>query len=170
MRRRVLLSLAVPLVGGCLSPARPDAATGTDTVEELPPTGDGTPLQFDTGDPFQQRTIGEPADEGHRIVVWNDDADRRPLRVRLREAGGDEPVVSATPTFPAYGSFRVAVYRPADYVFEVGGPEGSDRRLGIRRTFVDCDDSATHVAVRPDGSVRARVVSMEIGCSDDPDS
>ena len=62
------------------------------------------------------------------------------------------------------------MYRPADYVFEVGGPEGAGRRLGIRREFVDCDDSATHVAVRPDGSVRARVVSMGTGCDGRPDS
>ncbi len=170
MRRRALLSLAAPLIGGCVSPLRPDTTADTGTAEEMPPTGDGTPLQFDASDPFQQRVVGNPTGEGHRIVVWNEDADRRPLRVRLRETGGDDPIVSTTPTFPAYGSFRVAVYRPADYVFEVGGPEGAGRRLGIRREFVDCDDSATHVAVRPDGSVRARVVSMGTGCDGRPDS
>jgi hypothetical protein len=163
MRRRALLSLAASLAGGCLSAARTDTPGGTPA--ELPPTGDGAALEFDAGDPFERRTVGDTAAaDSHRIVVWNDDADRRPIRVRLREVGDDVPVVSVAPTFPAYGTFRVAVFRSADYVLEVGTPEGADRTLGVRREFVDCDDSATHAAVRPDGSIRARVVSTAIAC------
>ena len=168
MRRRALLSLAAAIAGGCLSDTRGDSPTGTPA--ELPPTGDGAALQFAAGDPFGRRTVGDPvAGDTHRIVVWNDDADRRPIRVRLRAVGGDDPAVSVTPTFPAYGTFRIAVRRPADYVLDVGGPDGPDRTLGVRREFVDCDDSATQVAVRPDGTVRARVVSTGLGCGADPE-
>jgi hypothetical protein len=166
MRRRALLSGIAGLAGGCLSTTRTDTPTGTS--EELPPTGDGTALGFDAGDPFETRSVGDPAtDNGHRIVVWNDDADRRPIRIRLQAVDSADPAVSVTPTFPAYGTFRVAVFRPADYVLEVGGPDGSDRELGVRREFVDCDDSATHVAVRPDGSVRARIESTALPCDGD---
>jgi len=166
MRRRALLSLAAALAGGCLSAARSDTPTG----ERLPPTGDGAALEFDAGDPFERRAVGEPAtDNHHRIVVWNDDADRRPIRVRVRVVGVADPAVSASPTFPAYGTFRIVVFRPADYVLEVSGPEGPTRQLGVPREFVDCDDSATHVAVRPDGSIRARVVSAAPGCDSDSD-
>jgi len=171
MRRRALLSLVAALTGGCLSATRTDTPADTATATELPPTGDGAPLQFDARDPFDRRTVGDPAaGQGHRIVVWNDDADRRAIRLRLRKAGRADPAVSVTRTFPAYGSFQVGVFRPADYVFEVAGPEGSARELGVRREFVGCDDSATHVAVRPDGSVRARVVSTALGCDADPGS
>jgi len=163
MRRRALLSLAAVLAGGCLSAAGTD--TPTDSREALPPTGDGAPLRVDARDAFERRVVGDSGtDESHRIAVWNDDADRRPIRVRLRDVASTDPTVSATPTFPAYGVFRVTVFRPADYVLEVGSPEGADRKLGVRREFVDCDDSATQVAVRPDGSVRAQVVSTAGGC------
>ena len=168
MRRRALLALAAALVGGCLSAEQTRTPTGT--PEGLPPTGDGAALGFDAGDPFERRTVGDAAAaDSHRIAVWNDDADRRPIRVRVREVGSPEPVVSVTPTFPAYGTFGVAVFRPADYVLEVGAPDGPSRELGVRREFVDCDDSATHVAVRPDGSVRAQVVSTGLGCDADPE-
>ena len=166
MRRRALLALAAPLVGGCLSAGRIGSpADGGNAA--LPPTGDGAPMQFDADDHFERWTVGGPdAGTGHRIVVWNDDADRRPIRVRLRAVGGepDEPALSAAPTFPPYGSLRVTVFQPADYVCAVAAPEGDGRELGVRREFVGCDDSATHVAVRPDGSVRARVVSTALGC------
>ena len=168
MRRRALLSLAAPLVGGCLSGGRigSPADTNAPSDADLPPTGDGAPLQFDADDHFERWTVGDSdAGTGHRVVVWNDDADRRPIRVRLRAVGREDPAVSAAPTFPAYGSLRVTVFRPADYVCVVAGPEGGGRKLGVRREFVGCDDSATHVAVRPDGSVRARVVSTALGCS-----
>ncbi|MBB6646272.1 hypothetical protein [Halobellus ruber] len=169
MRRRALLALVAGVVGGCLSAVQADGPDGSDATPELPPTGDGAPVDVDVGDPFERRTVGDAeAGASHRIVVWNDDADRRPIRVRLRAVGAAEPAVAATPTFPAYGTFRVAVFRPADYVLEIGGPDDSERRLGIRREFVDCDDSATHVAVRPDGSVRARVVSTVLPCDADP--
>ena len=170
MRRRALLSIAATLAGGCLSAARTDTPADTATAS-LPPTGDGAPLRFDAGDPFDRRTVGDPAaGQRHRIVVWNDDADRRPIRIRLREVGRADPAVSTTPTFPAYGTYHLGVFRPVDYVFEVAGPEGSGRELGVRRGFVDCEDSATHVAVRPDGSVRAQVVSGALGCDADPES
>lgn len=170
MRRRCLLSAAAALAGGCLSPAQAGSPGDTDAREELPPTGDGVPLEVDTGDPFERRTVGDPAAGGsHRVVVWNDDVDRRRIRVRIRPVGGD-PVVSTAPTFPAYGSFRIVVFRPTDYVLEVDGPEGTSRAFGVRGEFVDCDDSATRVAVRPDGSVRGRVVSTVLPCDAGGDS
>jgi hypothetical protein len=168
MRRRAVLSIAASLACGCLSADRTDTPTGTPAG--LPPTGDGAALEFDAGDPFERRVVGDAsAAHSHRIVVWNDDADRRPIGVRVRELGSSEPSVSVTPTFPAYGTFRVAVFRPADYVLGIDVPDGPDRELGVRREFLDCDDSATHVAVRPDGSVRARVVSTALGCDADPE-
>jgi hypothetical protein len=137
----------------------------TETPDPLPPTGDGTLSEFDAGDPFETRRVGDSSDETHHYaVVWNDDADRRTIRVRLATADAGDTVLDAEPTFPAYGSLRVGVFRPADYVLDVLPPTGSDRRLGIRRDFVDCNDSETHVAVRPDGSVRARVISTAVAC------
>ncbi|MFD1599870.1 hypothetical protein ACFSBX_12980, partial [Halobellus rarus] len=100
----------------------------------------------------------------HRAVVWNDDADTREIGVRFRQLGTDETPLDLAPTFPAYGSLRVDVYRRSDYVLCVDPPEGTERKLGVRRDFVDCNDSATHIAVRPDGSVRARVISTALAC------
>jgi nucleotide-binding universal stress UspA family protein len=109
--------------------------------------------------------VGDPAtDDSHRIVVWNDDADSREIGVRLRRPETDETPLDVVPTFPAYGALRVDVFRRSDYVLRVDPPEGTDRRLGVRRDFVDCNDSATHVAVRPDGSIRARVISTALAC------
>jgi hypothetical protein len=165
MRRRVFLSLVVSLLSGCLSAARTDTSTRTATPESLPPTGDAALTEFDAGEPFETRRVGDPeSDVGHRIVVWNDDADRRPIRVRLRPVGVDDAALDANPTFPAYGSLRVEVFRPADYVLEIRGPRGRHRTFGVRRAFVDCSDSATHVAIRPDGSIRGQVVSTAVAC------
>lgn len=171
MRRRRLLSSATALAVGCLSGCLSLSSGGSrasQTPEPLPTTGDGALTDFDAGEPFERRRVGEAAAEmHHRAVVWNDDADRRSIRVRLRELEGDETPLDLTPTFPAYGSLRIDVFRPADYVLDVSPPSESSRRLGIRRDFVDCNDSATHVAVRPDGSVRARVISTVRSCEAD---
>jgi hypothetical protein len=171
MRRRAFLSLATGLLGGCLSAARTDTPTGTGTPEPLPSTGDAALTEFDAGEPFETRRVGtSESGARHRIVVWNDDADRRPIRVRLRAAGADDAALDAEPTFPAYGSLRVDVFRPADYVLEIRGPRRRTRAFGVRRAFVNCNDSATHVAIRPDGSIRGQVVSTAIACEDRSDA
>lgn len=171
MRRRALVSLVVGLLGGCLSAARPDTPTGTATSEPLPSTGDAALTEFDAGEPFETRRVGDPESGArHRIVIWNDDADRRPIRVRLRPVGAEDAALDVEPTFPAYGSLRVEVFRPADYVLEVRGPRGRHRTFGVRREFVDCNDSATHVAIRPDGSIRGQVVSAAVACETRPDA
>ena len=169
MRRRDLLASAPALLAGSLSGCL--SGTGTDTpraetaTDRLPPSGYGSLSEFDAGDPFASRRVGERApDRHHRIAVWNDDSERRPLRVTLRDVDRETVVVDAERTFPAYGSLLVEVYRRADYVFEVTLAEADGRTLGVRRGFIDCNDSATHVAVRPDGSVRARVVSTALAC------
>ena len=169
MRRRALLSVVATLGSGCLSATRSTAPTDTATPDPLPPPGDAALSEFDAGDPFETRTVGDSAaDRSHRIVVWNDDADRRPIRVRLRPLGVDDDMLDAEPTFPAYGSLRLEVFRPADYVVGIRGPRGRHRTVGVRRDFIDCNDSATHVAVRPDGSILARVVSTPLACGTDP--
>ncbi|RLM53615.1 hypothetical protein DVK02_12240 [Halobellus sp. Atlit-31R] len=169
MRRRRLLSLvpalAVGCLSGCLSPSDADTPTQSQTPESLPPSGYGTISEFDAGEPFRTRRVGDPADDHHhRVVVWNDDSDRRRIGLRLRAVDGGSAVLDAAPTFPAYGSLLVEVFRPRDYVLDVRPPTDADRTLGIRRDFVDCNDSATHVAVRPDSSIRARVVSTALAC------
>ncbi|MGQ4555658.1 hypothetical protein [Halobellus sp. GM3] len=171
MRRRRLLSLVPALVfgclPGCLSAVRTSPSETTATPDTLPPPGDASLTEFDAGDPFETRRVGDPSEATHhRAIVWNDDADSRAIGVRLVAAGTGERLVDAAPTFPAYGTFRVEVFRPADYVLDVFPPTESDRRLGIRREFVDCNDSETHVAVRPDGSVRARVISTAMACEE----
>jgi len=168
MRRRALLSLVATLSGGCLSATRSATPTDTPTPDPLPPTGDAAISEFDAGEPFETRTVGDPeSGTRHRIVVWNDDADRRSIRVRLRGAGTGDAAIDAAPTFPAYGSLRVGVFRPADYVLEVHSPRDGPREFGVRGEFVDCNDSATHVAVRPDGSVLGQVVSTAAACETD---
>ena len=165
MQRRAFLPLVAGLLSGCLSVARGDTPTGTPTPESLPPAGDAALTEFDAGEPFDTRRVGAPdSDARHRIVVWNDDADRRSIRVRLRPVGVDDAALDTEPTFPAYGSLRVEVLRPADYVLDVRGPQGRCRTFGVRRAFVDCNDSATHVAIRPDGSIRGQVVSTTVAC------
>ena len=168
MRRRGFLSSAAALAVGCLSgcSSLPSAdRSTTQTPEALPTTGDGGLSEFDAGEPFDSRRVGEPADATHhRAVIWNDDADSREIGVRFRRLETGETPLDLTPTFPAYGSLRVDVYRRADYVLCVDPPEGTERKLGVRRDFVDCNDSATHVAVRPDGSVRGRVISTALAC------
>lgn len=170
MRRRELLWSAVALLAGpgsgCLD--RVGTETPADaTPEPLPPSGYGSLSEFDAGDPFERQRVGDPAAERHhRIVVWNDDADSRRVSLRLRDVATDATVLEAEPEFPAYGSLLVEVFRRSDYVLEVTPPggDGRRRRLGVRSDFVDCNDSATHVAVRPDGSIRARVVSTALAC------
>jgi len=170
MRRRRFLSLASTLafgcLSGCLSLTSSDPDTRSQTPESLPPSGYGTISEFDAGDPFATRRVGDPSeDHHHRVVVWNDDSERRSIGIRLRDVEADASVLDAAPTFPAYGSLLVEVYRPTDYVLDVAPPTDTDRTLGIRRDFVDCNDSATHVAVRPDSSIRARVVSTALACN-----
>jgi hypothetical protein len=163
MRRRALLSLVPALLGGCLSAATPPREAGGS--DELPPTGDGALSEFDAGDPFDTLAVGDrDAATGHRIVVWNDDVEPRPIRVLLRSADDGGVAADLTRTFPAYGSLRITVFRPADYVLDVRGPRDERRRFGVRREFVGCTDSATHVAVRPDGSIRGRTVSTPLAC------
>ena len=130
-----------------------------------------TSSEFDANDPFETHRVGTPEDGAHHsAVVWNDDAERRRIAVRLRSASTGEPVVDATADFPAYGTLRIAIFRKRDYVLDVSPPGEAERTLGIRRDFVDCNDSATHVAVRPDGSVRARVLSTALACDVDPEA
>ena len=170
MRRRTLLSLVVGLLSGCLSAARTDTPTGTATPDPLPPTGDAALTEFDAGEPFETRSVGDTdSDAQHRIVVWNDDADQRSIRIRLHPVGGDA-ALDIEPTFPAYGSFRVEVFRPSDYVLDIHGPRGQHQTFGVHRDLVDCNDSATHVAIRPDGSIRGRVVSTTAACKTGSDA
>ncbi|WP_435182579.1 hypothetical protein [Halobellus sp. EA9] len=169
MRRRELLSFVPALLAGSLSGCLDGVGAGTPstgtTPEPLPPSGYGSLSEFDAGDPFETRQIGEPSPaHHHRIVVWNDDSERRPVSLRLRDVSTDDVVFAFEPTFPAYGTLLVEVFRRADYVLAVDPPAADGRLLGIRRDFVDCNDSATHVAVRPDSSVRARVVSTAVAC------
>jgi hypothetical protein len=169
MRRRRFLSVASALLvsplSGCISGATTDTPGSPGADEELPPTGDGTLSEFDARDPFETRRVGEASEAAHhRAVVWNDDADRRTIEVELRAAATGESIVDATTEFPAYGSLRIEIYRARDYVLDIALSNEDERMLGIRRDFVDCNDSATHVAVRPDGSVRARVFSTALAC------
>ncbi|WP_336023167.1 hypothetical protein [Halobellus salinisoli] len=177
MRRRRFLS-TLPAVSlapltGCLSLSSTSETTDSPTPSPLPESGDGALSEFDAGDPFETRRVGQAsASTSHRAVVWNDDSDRRAVSIRLSRVDIDaEPdtntVVEESPTFPAYGVFRIDVFRPSDYVLAVDPPTAERRRLGIREDFVDCNESATHVAVRPDGSVRARVVSTAVACADE---
>jgi hypothetical protein len=170
MRRRDLLAALPTLfagsLSGCLATAGSDTPTSETTTEQLPPSGYGSLSKFDAGDPFETERVGDPAsNRHHQIAVWNDDAEERSVRLTLRDVERDEALVDVERTFPPYGSLLVEVYRRADYVFEVTPATGDGRTLGVRRDFVDCNDSATHVAVRPDGSVRARVVSTAMACA-----
>ena len=170
MRRRALLSVVIGLFGGCLSAARTDTPAGTATPDPLPPTGDAALTEFDAGEPFETRSVGDSDSTArHRIVVWNDDADQRSIRVRLRPVGGDA-ALDIESTFPAYGSLRVEVFRPSDYVLDIHGPRGRHQTFGVHRDLVDCNDSATHVAIRPDGSIRGRVVSTAVACETGSDA
>ncbi|MFB6251854.1 MAG: hypothetical protein ABEI27_09280 [Halobellus sp.] len=170
MRRRDLLAALPALfagsLSGCLASAGSETSRNETTADQLPPTGYGSLSQFDAGDPFATKQVGESAsDRHHQIAVWNDDADQRSIRLTLRDVNQNEVFVDVEQTFPAYGSLLIEIYRRADYVFEVMPSASEGRTLGVRRDFVDCNDSATHVAVRPDGSVRARVVSTALACS-----
>ncbi|MFB6092460.1 MAG: hypothetical protein ABEK02_05565 [Haloquadratum sp.] len=175
MHRRTLLSsipaLVVGSVAGCLSRSAGDstpAETQTQTSLRLPPSGYGTVSGFSPGEPFETYRVGTASDDHrHRVVVWNADSVRRDIRVRLREAATGEPLVAVEPRFPAYGSLSVRVHRPADYVVDVAPQAGEGRSLGVPRSVVDCNYSATQVAVRPDGSINARVVSTTMACDVD---
>jgi len=168
MRRRRLLSSAAALAVGCLSGCSSLSSTdppATQTPQPLPTTGDGGLTDFDAGEPFDSRRVGTASDDAHhRAVIWNDDAERRQIGIRLRRLETGETALDAAPTFPAYGALRIDVFHRADYVLHVDPPGETNRRLGVRRDFVDCNDSATHVAVRPDGSVRAQVISTALAC------
>ncbi|WP_144900839.1 hypothetical protein [Halobellus captivus] len=170
-RRSVLRSLLALIVGpsaGCLSLSPTGTTTESATTRPLPSSGDGALPEFDAGEPFETRRVGTGSETtAHRAVIWNDDADRRTIGVRLYRADTGDAVVDVSPTFPAYGSFRIDVFRPADYVLDVVPPTDTDRRLGVPEDLVDCNESATHVAIRPDGRVRARVVSTAVACGDD---
>ncbi|MDS0299119.1 hypothetical protein NDI76_10220 [Halogeometricum sp. S1BR25-6] len=131
---------------------------------DLPPPSVGTVSQFDPADVFERVSVGAAEQYHHRVVVWNAAPEERELTVRLSDADDDRTVLDVETDFPAYQAFEVRLFDPADYVLAVAADGEGGRRLGVPRSFIDCDGSETVVAVRPGGGVDAAVRSTTVLC------
>lgn len=130
----------------------------------LPPSSVGTVSQFDPASVFERVSVGAAEEYHHRVVVWNAAPEKREVTIRLRDVDAGRTVVDAEVRFPAYQAFEMRLFDPADYVLAVGVADEGMRRLGIPRSFVDCDGSETVVAVRSGGGVDAAVRSTTVLC------
>jgi hypothetical protein len=130
----------------------------------LPPSTAGTVSQFDPASVFERVSVGAAEQYHHRVVVWNAAPAEREIAVHLRDVDAGRTVVDAEMRFPAYQAFEMRLFDPTDYVLAVVADGGRERRLGVPRSFVDCDGSETAVAVRPGGGVDAAVRSTTVLC------
>ncbi|MDS0294818.1 hypothetical protein [Halogeometricum luteum] len=130
----------------------------------LPPPSAGTVSQFDPASVFDRVSVGAAEQYHHRVVVWNAAPEERTVTVRLHDVDADRTVVDAEMRFPAYQAFEMRLFDPTDYVLAVAADGKGARRLGVPRSFIDCDGSETVVAVRPGGGVDAAVRSTTVLC------
>ncbi|WP_224447630.1 hypothetical protein [Haloprofundus salilacus] len=99
----------------------------------------------------------------HDLRVWNDGPARK-ITVSVHRN-----------TFPAHEAFEQAfdlaadayvsltLHRPAAYAIVVAAAEAS-ATVGVDRSNFDCNDSATTVAVRSDGTFEASTQTTTMGC------
>lgn len=168
-RRTILGSVATAALGalgGCLTRfgRRLPVAEAAESARSVP----RQPDFGNDGDPFTVLTVGDrrfvvpPRDEPHSLWLWNDATAARTLPVRLSVARG-ETVFARDVSFPADGIFAIDLLEPADYRLELGGvAEGYS--YDVDRSQFDCNDSATDIVVRTDGSVEESTITTTVGC------
>lgn len=161
-----LCTLTLGTLGGCLTRVGRTLPVNetTDSVRDVPRSFDAMPDDA----PFARLAVGDrrfvlrPNEKPHSVWLWNDSSASRTIPLRLVLDGGSV-VFERTVTFPVDGVFAVALLEAADYRLELGkGADGES--VAVDRSLFDCNDSATDVAIRADGSVDSRVTATTMGC------
>jgi hypothetical protein len=186
MRRRALLGAApaalLGLTGLPFAPGRTgDRSSGAAADDDLsrqestvtpppePPQSVGTVDAFDPAAITARRGVGQPSPfathQPHNVVVMNDDPGRaRPVRVIVYERPAQSVRLDEVIRLPGHAAARIELRRRSTYAIGVSTRQGDGQWLQVPRETFDCNESATNVAVRSDGSVEATVVSTTMLC------
>jgi hypothetical protein len=177
-RRRLLAVVAAAVGGGCLDPtASPVGATpdGSDVGPDWP-TPDATTHSGYAADPAATVVVGDDdrrlsTVEPHQIVVTttadesNDTSTPVSARVTTRVWRDTTRVVGRTDTLSPDRSLLVDLREQDRYLVAVRAARDS-RGVVVSnrdRTWFDCNESATTVAVTPDGYERG-FITTTMGC------
>lgn len=141
---------------------------GTGTSDETAP-GDDVAFDPGTDEPFASETIGsregvENPDDNrpHGVDVWNAADHERELTVAVRR--GSATVFERTLAFPADGYLSLTLAEPAAYTVALAADGDRIGEVPVEESWFDCNSSATHIGVFPDGELRSTVVSTMIAC------
>ncbi|EJN57022.1 hypothetical protein [Halogranum rubrum] len=157
------------------TPRAPDALA----VEELDSASRSVPDALDTTDvastPFLALSVGERSQvqsehrKPHQVWVWNDADEAHDLTLTLSNARGT--IVERTVSFEANSKLVVVLQVPSAYEFTVAvkgegaGEIDASETVEIPFSQFDCNDSATDVVVRDDGSIESSSVTTEMACT-----
>lgn len=162
MRRRELLSaagLAIGAVAGCL--ASPNSEDPTPTTQTETPA-------FDPDGRFDSVVIGDRTGEiiPHQVGIWNAADEARSIQVAVVDAAAGETRYEQTLELPADSALNVELRTPSRYRLTIRVPdEALERSFTVDRSFFDtCNDSFSHVSVRPSGRISVRTLSTELAC------
>jgi len=184
-RRELLTVVAAAVGGGCLddttSTTRSASATPTraDVGPDWPTPDSGTRPGYTT-DPVATVVVGD-ADQRpsnvkpHQVVVRNGTADASTTgdtttadatRITTRVWRDGTRAVARTDTLAAGRDLLVDLREPGQYLVAVRAAR-DERGVVVsnrERTWFDCNDSATTVAVTPDGYARG-FITTDLACS-----
>ncbi len=184
-RRELLAVVAAAVGGGCLddttSTTRSASATPTraDVGPDWPTPDSGTRPGYTT-DPVATAVVGD-ADQRpsnvkpHQVVVRNGTADASTTgdtttadatRITTRVWRDGTRVIARTDTLAAGRDLLVDLREPGQYLVAVRAAR-DERGVVVsnrERTWFDCNDSATTVAVTPDGYARG-FITTDLACS-----
>lgn len=97
------------------------------------------------------------------------------LTIRMRPTGserntqsGSSTVLDTTYELESHASVDVSLVEPGHYSIEVTIPKrGTTSTTNITYSQFDCNHSSTNITIRPNGSLKIRAVSTQMGCSTD---
>jgi hypothetical protein len=188
MDRRHLLAILATGISGCATRTGDDNRTPTDgtatqateTSTDRPPVTDATRQEGGSEEwlhpsdlesqarPFVSFVVGNEdarptGVEPHYVVVENQAAEERQIRVQVRDEDAADPAVDTTEQFPAGGILEIQLAEPS--AFEVSVTvDGATTTVSVAESRFDCNDSTTGVYVREDGTVADGITATMMGC------
>ncbi|WP_276300341.1 hypothetical protein [Halorussus lipolyticus] len=186
-RRELLTAVGVRATGivGFAGDRRATAKQDTQTTQTTTEDEGFSGIDSSAERPFATISVGSRAgvrnpenNQPHAVRVWNDSDSARTVALVLSRdgvggetgagggTGSDGALVDRQVEFPADGYLTMRLLEPAGYALTVtpGGGAGGAETIRIPRAQFDCNDSATEVGVTPDGQVKSRTVTTEVGC------
>lgn len=160
-----------PTVTASPTPRAPDALV----VEELDSVSRSVPDSLDTTDvaptPFLALSVGERSQvqsehrKPHQVWVWNDADEAHDLTLTLSNARGT--IIERTVSFEANSKVAIVLQVPSKYEFTVAieGESETSETVEIPFSQFDCNDSASDVVVRDDGTIESGSVTTQMACT-----